>query len=157
VNWNWYYQIWQTKKLGSRRRPRLPKSPFSTVSEGVVRMASTWYVGFSALMMALKSCSILLGGKRRKFDGEGHQVSAFFSLPIRPESHSSRVAFLNLQLPPSFRPGINPFFAKRWMVRTWRFKYKPASLGVKISFIRFVPIRYPQCLSFLLRILYSSD
>jgi hypothetical protein len=32
------------------------------LQEGVLRMASTWYVGFSDLMMALKSCSLLVGG-----------------------------------------------------------------------------------------------
>jgi len=52
-------------------------------------MASTWHVGFSALMMALKSCSTFVGGKRRKFDGEGHQLSAFFSLP-----HTTRKPFV---------------------------------------------------------------
>jgi hypothetical protein len=50
---------------------------FSTVSEEVVRMASTWYVGFSALMTALKSCSILAEGKRRKFDGESVNSQPF--------------------------------------------------------------------------------
>jgi hypothetical protein len=45
--------------------------------EGVVRMASTWYVGFSALMMALKSCYILVGGKKRKFDGESIKSQLF--------------------------------------------------------------------------------
>jgi hypothetical protein len=40
-------------------------------------MVSTWYVGFSALMMALKSCSTLVGGKRRKFDGESIKSQTF--------------------------------------------------------------------------------
>jgi hypothetical protein len=34
------------------------------------------------------------------------------------ESHSSKVALLNLQRPLTFKAGINPFFAKREMVRT---------------------------------------
>jgi hypothetical protein len=40
-------------------------------------MASTWYVDFSALMMALKSCSILLRRKRRKSDGESIKSQTF--------------------------------------------------------------------------------
>ena len=68
------------------------------------------------------------------------------------KNHCSKAAFLNLQRLPTFNAGINPLFAKRWMVRTWSLKYKPASVGVKVSFIRFDPIRYPQCLSLPLRI-----
>jgi len=47
------------------------------LQEGVFRMASTWYVGFYALMMALKSCYILVGGKKRKFDGESIKSQLF--------------------------------------------------------------------------------
>jgi hypothetical protein len=45
--------------------------------EEVVRMASTCHVGFSAWMMALRSCSILGGGKKRKFDGESVNSQPF--------------------------------------------------------------------------------
>jgi hypothetical protein len=53
------------------------KNVKTTFQEELVRMASTWYVDSSALMMALKSCSIFVGGKRRKFDGESIKSQTF--------------------------------------------------------------------------------
>lgn len=55
------------------------------------------------------------------------------------ESHLSKASFLNLQLLPTLCPRSFRFFAKRWVVRTLRFKYSAASCDAMISFIRITP------------------
>ena len=78
VNWVKCRQFKDKDLLISIRNVGLKGKNLKTrFQEGVVRMASTWYVGFSALMMAVKSCSILVGGKKRKFDGESINSQSF--------------------------------------------------------------------------------
>jgi hypothetical protein len=52
-------------------------------------------------------------------NSEVYMDTSFLPEVVFPhESHSSKVALLNLQRLPTFKAGINPFFAKREMVRT---------------------------------------
>jgi hypothetical protein len=47
-------------------------------------------------------------------ESEVYMVASFLPGVVFPhKSHSSKAAFLNLQRLPTFKAGINPFFAKR--------------------------------------------